>query len=1364
MINLGKLRIDTCSYCNLFRRIIIVIAVSVSFVLCTNAYDFKKNGLYYNILSDNTVECCGGGQSPSDATYRQAEVIIPSNVQYELKNYTVVKIADYAWANVQYLVCIKKLVLPETITEIGDAAFLDANSIESINLPEGLKRIGNSAMRGPRITEYIFPKTLESIGSRAFNSKLKSVVFTSSIAPSIMDETFKYQNGGMDDVFIPSGFQIFVPNMDAYANLPSAYSNYLVPICTFESCTFEYSGKVPDLKYSIALPSDHSLSFNLENLPINAGRYDLVLSGKIDQSISIGIPVDIEITKAPLQIKAKNMGRQYGDENPLLSAEIFGIQNGEDINNIITNGYRLYTTANQKSDVGDYPILLSSSASINYTVEFIQGCLSVTKAPLSIRVSDYRREYGKDNPDFDIIYGGLKNNESYPKWDKKPIISVDATKYSNVGSYPISVDCSPHNYEIASSENGMLTITAAPLTIKVSDCKREYYDNNPPFSFTLYGLRNNDTDDCLSKKPSFDCLAKTDSDCGTYAITPSSAESQNYDISYESGILTIEKAPLVVKAKDTSREYGDENQILKFQAIGLKGNDTEETAFQQYPELATTAMKDSAVGDYPISIAGGSSKNYQLSYRQGVLSVTKAPLSVCVEDVERVYGSNNPVFVRSYLGFKLSDTEKSAFSVLPKISTSASKTSDVGEYPIIVSGGTARNYEIVSYENGTLMITKAKASITANNKQRLYCQENPQFDFSVSGLLNGDTQSCVTTPPMYNCDADILSDAGVYKIVPSDAVAKNYVFEYVSGNLTINKRSLTASVGNYSRTYGEDNPVFEINYSGFVNNEDASVLVNPATVSCSANSYSDVGAYPINISGGNAKNYQISKYNPGVLTITKADQVITWNQDLSNVDLYSQVELMATSDVNLPITYEMSPNNVATLYSNAGKWYLDCYNSGSVNIRATQNGNKNYKAAITVTKTLVVYGGGEDPSNTQIFINVEEPGSLPNLIAENRKYQIKNLRLAGYLNGTDINYIREMCGSDSNGNSTVGALEILDISGCMIVSGGRSYYQSNFTSDNIIGSYMFYNCKVLTTLRLPDSITSIGDFSFADCERLSVISVPNSVEYYGKQSFRNDISLLRVPMPNDLKTIDDMAFSGCNGLSEITIPSNVTYIGSGITINCQNLERINVDADNTNYTSRDGVLYNSSIDELIIYPIGLEGSEFVVPEGVKQIAAYAFMNAKELKIVHLPSSLIHIGQDSFVGCVNLTALRIKALTPPTCQNDCFDDISKTRCELYVPIGCRSYYWVAPVWSEFNKITEIDFGGIKNVYYDNVQVKIENGTISISGCPSDTVIRIYNTKGNILYQAYACNNVVEFNPYTRGVYFVVLGSKIYKIKL
>ena len=1275
------------------------------------ASDFSVGGIYYAITSSNTV---GVARPSLYGNCYSGSVIIPETVNYGGTTYTVTSIEDGAFYNCSSS-SLHLIVIPKTVTKIEDGA-LYSNYDAVVILSEYVEFTYRTYAK-----KYYVPNTTK------FSYKNGS--YTNSFTINNISDIYSKNN---TTSFIYQGSPINTENLWIKNNLSSFFSIV-----------------------------DYEMSEN--ELYQDVGSY----TGHVKISTSLGFEYiqdfTYNISPALLSIQIDNVSREYGEDNPILTySTISGFVNGETLESI-GGTVELSTSAKKISNVGTYDITSSVINANNYTTNS-KGTLTIYQAPISIVCKNANREYGVSNPNFTYSILGLKNNDTeIYAFSVKPIISCDATLESNVGEYVISASGgTANNYNIIQYDNGVLTITKAPLTLTANNTQREYYSPNPDFTFTLVGLRNGDDKSCFSQLPSYNCSASLNSNCGEYSIEPTNAIAQNYSFIYKNGTLTITPATLKLTAQNCSREYGEENPIFQFSAEGFKGSDNTQNSLVTQPKLGTTATPNSNSGDYAITISGATSNNYKFIYVSGVLTIEKAPLKIIADNVERIYGDPNPTFTRTYIGFKMLDTETSAFSSLPRTSCTATKNSDAGEYVINIERGTSRNYIITEYQNGILTITKAPLILTATNKSRLYYETNPIFDFTLTGLKNGDTKSCVSTLPTYGCTAELTSNVGEYSIIPRNAFAKNYTFEYINGTLIVNPRPLIASVGNYSRKYRIENPSFEITYTGFVNNEDATILNQLSVASCSATISSDVGSYPITVSGGSATNYIITNYNNGVLKIEKADQTIIWNQDLSNIELYSQVELDATSSSGLPISYELSPNNVATLYTNAGKWYIDCYGCGATNIRAIQNGDRNYNESNIISKTLIVTGGGDDPQNPQIYLNIEEPGTLSTMIADNRKYQIKNLRLTGYINGTDICFLREMSGSDSNGNPTPGVLESLDISGCTIVRGGRSYYKSSRTTDYVVGDYMFYNCKVLTTLHIPNNSILIGNSSFADCDRLSVISIPNSVKKIGTEAFKNDISLMRIPMPEALTTIEDLAFTGCNSLTELNIPSEVSVIGDGIVKDCQNIERISVESDNSYFASVDGVLFNKDRDKLIIFPVNHFSNEYIVAEGVKTIAPFAFVNSKKLKTVNLPSSMSIIGKDAFIGCVNLQILKVQAIAPPVCQNDCFESISKTRCELQVPMGCRSSYWVTPVWSEFNKIVETDFSGIDSVYYDDMHIEIINGKIAISGCPIDVIVRIYQINGILLYQSEVSANGVEFEPSSRGVYLVVIGNKTYKV--
>ena len=140
---------------------------------------------------------------------------------------------------------------------------------------------------------------------------------------------------------------------------------------------------------------------------------------------------------------------------------------------------------------------------------------------------------------------------------------------------------------------------------------------------------------------------------------------------------------------------------------------------------------------------------------------------------------------------------------------------------------------------------------------------------------------------------------------------------------------------------------------------------------------------------------------------------------------------------------------------------------------------------------LSLYAADNDLITRQITIKLEKAGTLPDRIASSKKNKITNLKIIGEINGTDLRMIREMAGSNSNGNSTDGKLSVLDLSEAKIVKGGDCYLNNgyDYTSNDVIGSRAFLGCSGLTSLTLPADITSIGDEAFQGCSGLTSIYV-----------------------------------------------------------------------------------------------------------------------------------------------------------------------------------------------------------------------------------------------------------------------------------
>lgn len=162
---------------------------------------------------------------------------------------------------------------------------------------------------------------------------------------------------------------------------------------------------------------------------------------------------------------------------------------------------------------------------------------------------------------------------------------------------------------------------------------------------------------------------------------------------------------ITINAMSYTREYGEDNPVFEFTSEG--------EALKGMPEITCEATATSPVGEYPIVISKGSVTNENDTYVNGVLTITKAPLTITAKSYTVRQGSNLPQFELEYSGFKNDETED-VLSKQPSVTCEASVASLPGTYDIIVYGAEATNYDIY-YENGELTITPFKKGDVNND-------------------------------------------------------------------------------------------------------------------------------------------------------------------------------------------------------------------------------------------------------------------------------------------------------------------------------------------------------------------------------------------------------------------------------------------------------------------------------------------------------------------------------------------------------------------------------------------------------------------------------------------------------------------------
>lgn len=197
--------------------------------------------------------------------------------------------------------------------------------------------------------------------------------------------------------------------------------------------------------------------------------------------------------------------------------------------------------------------------------------------------------------------------------------------------------------------------------------------------------------------------------------------------------------------------------------------------------------------------------------------------------------------------------------------------------------------------------TSSEITVTAKSYTINYGDAIPTLEYTTSGstLSGKPTLSCNTG------SAGSRPNAGVYDITISKGTVSNSNVKFVNGTLTVKKATLTVSVGDYTKTEGEDMPQFVISYSGFKKSDTKNSLTKQPVATCEANKWSPAGSYPIIVSGGESPNYNFS-YKNGTLTIGRVYSMTIMSQGngsvkygSNNVTNYQRFDVNVGSSVTL---------------------------------------------------------------------------------------------------------------------------------------------------------------------------------------------------------------------------------------------------------------------------------------------------------------------------------------------------------------------------------------------------------------------------------------------------------------------------------
>ena len=273
----------------------------------------------------------------------------------------------------------------------------------------------------------------------------------------------------------------------------------------------------------------------------------------------------------------------------------------------------------------------------------------------------------------------------------------------------------------------------------------------------------------------------------------------------------------------------------------------------------------------------------------------------------------------------------------------------------------------------------------------------------------------------------------------------------------------------------------------------------------------------------------------------------------------------------------------------------------------------------------------------------------------------------------------------------------------------------------------FRGCRSLTSVTIPNSVTSIAEETFYNCSGLTSVTIPNSVTSIGELAFWSCSSLTSVSIPNSVASIGSYAFYDCSGLTSVTIPNSVTNIENTVFAYCSSLTSI------------------------------------TIPNSVTSIGSDAFYGCSGLTSITIPNSVTSIGGSAFAKCGNLENLYCYAEKIPYLGYYIFKDSYIEYATLHVPSSALSYYQTTEPWNGFGTIKAIEgTEGIESVEARGIAIQSAGGFINISGLDNNEKVSFYGIDGKSLGTATAINGTTTFAAQSGSVVVAKIGKESIKI--
>ena len=658
-------------------------------------------------------------------------------------------------------------------------------------------------------------------------------------------------------------------------------------------------------------------------------------------------PVDIktgtvEITRRPVTVTANSYQKTFGETDPKFTAKVEGTLGTDKVD---------YTLSRKTGeDVGTYTITPTGDEKQgNYKVTYKQGTLTIVAAQRTteLSVTSYNGVYDAKKHTI-AVNGTVDGDKVEYSYDGGKTWVADLKEYKNVtdGSVAIQVKVTNTNYTPSETIlNGTVTITPFPLVVKADDKSKVFGEKDPKLTATeTSGVEGKEKPD--NQKIERTMTREAGENVGNYKITASGETTQgNYTVTYKPGTLTITAGSRPADRQlsvtsyngvyDAQKHTITVNNVLDGDVVeySYDGGKTWTTDLTKYTDVTNTTIK------VRVTNANYDPNPVEL---EGTVTITPKPVTVTARSYSKTFGTADPTFEADTAGTLNGD----------KITYDISRETgeDVGNYALTPSGEEVQGNYTVTYNSGKLTITASdrEKAVEVTSYNGVYDAKNHTIE--VKNLVDGDQVEY-----SYDNGTTWTTDLTQYKDVTETTILvkvtnANYAdVPQLTGTVTITRFPLVVKAEDKSKVFGEKDPKLTAAETSGLEGK-AKPDKQEITYDLSREAGENVGEYPITVKGEVVQGNYTVTYEPGKLTITKAERA-------KDIEVVNYKNVYDAGNHTIEVKNLVDGDKVEYSYDGGKTWttdlkqYKDVTAEVKIQVKVT---NDNYKPVDTKTGTVEI--------------------------------------------------------------------------------------------------------------------------------------------------------------------------------------------------------------------------------------------------------------------------------------------------------------------------------------------------------------------------------------------------------------------------